>query len=120
MRFFKLRNFERFAIKEGILDDALKDIVAQMESGQINANLGGLVYKQRLARQGEGKSGGYRVILFYRQGERVFFAFGFAKANMANISQKDLTILKEQAKVLMQQPEESLGIMLKNGIIIEI
>ena len=120
MRFFKLRNFERFAIKEGIPDEALKDVVAQMEAGQINANLGSLVYKQRLARQGEGKSGGYRVILFYRQGERVFFAFGFAKASMANISQKDLTILKEQAKVLMQQPEESLGIMLKNGIIIEI
>ena len=120
LRLFKLRNFERFAIKEGIPDEALKDVVAQMEAGQINANLGSLVYKQRLARQGEGKSGGYRVILFYRQGERVFFAFGFAKASMANISQKDLTILKEQAKVLMQQPEESLGIMLKNGIIIEI
>ena len=120
LRFFKLRNFERFAIKEGIADEALKDVVAQMEAGQINANLGGLVYKQRLARPGEGKSGGYRVLLFYRQGERVFFAFGFAKASMANISQKDLTILKEQAKVLMQQPEEALGIMLKNGIIIEI
>lgn len=78
-----------------------------------------MVYKQRLARQGEGKSGGYRVILFYRQDERVFFAFGFAKANMANISQKDLTILKEQAKVLMRQPEEALGIMLENGVIIE-
>ena len=78
-----------------------------------------MVYKQRLARQGEGKSGGYRVILFYRQDERVFFAFGFAKANMANIRQKDLTILKEQAKVLMRQPEEALGIMLENGVIIE-
>lgn len=49
----------------------------------------------------------------------MFFAFGFAKANMANISQKDLTILKEQAKVLMRQPEEALGIMLENGVIIE-
>ena len=41
LRFFKLRNFERFAIKEGIADEALKDVVAQMEAGQINANLGG-------------------------------------------------------------------------------
>jgi hypothetical protein len=37
LRFFKLRNFERFAIKEGIPDEALKEVVAQMEAGQINA-----------------------------------------------------------------------------------
>lgn len=119
MRFFKLRAFERFAAKEGITDESLKAVAAQMEAGQITANLGGFVYKQRLARPGGGKSGGYRVILYYHQGERVFFAFGFAKSTMANIRSNDLAIFKAQADVLMHSPDDKLRTLLKNGILME-
>lgn len=57
MRFFKKPWFQRFAEKEGITDAALKSLVKEMEEGRINADLGGFVYKQRLAREGGGKSG---------------------------------------------------------------
>ena len=72
MRFFKKPWFQRFAEKEGITDAALKSLVKGMEEGRINADLGGFVYKQRLAREGGGKSRGYRALLFYRKGDRVF------------------------------------------------
>jgi hypothetical protein len=53
--------------------------------------LGGEVYKARAARRpGEGKSGGYRVVVFFRSEERTFFVYGFAKSGKANIDQGEL------------------------------
>ena len=66
MRIFKNTWFTRFAKKEGIKDTELYETVSQLEAGQADADLGGGVYKVRVARQGEGKSGGYRVIVFLR------------------------------------------------------
>ena len=63
--------FARFADKEGITDGELKEAVNLLEARQ-SIDLGGGVYKMRLARPGEGKSGGYRVIVFFRSEERVF------------------------------------------------
>jgi hypothetical protein len=56
--------FSRFADKEGITDNELLEIIEQIEGDQADAILGGDVYKVRVARQGEGKSGGYRVIVY--------------------------------------------------------
>jgi len=70
VRIFKYARFSRFAGKEGINDDELLNIVEQLEAGQPDADLGGGVFKIRIARPGEGKSGGYRVIVFFKSGER--------------------------------------------------
>lgn len=67
------------------------------ESGLIDADLGGGVIKQRVARPGKGKSGGYRTLILFRQGDRAIFAFGFAKSAQANISKADLALLKDAA-----------------------
>ena len=112
MRFFKKPWFQRFAEKEGITDAALKSLVKGMEEG-------GFVYKQRLAREGGGKSGGYRALLFYRKGDRVFFAFGFAKSDQANISRRDLVILKAEAQLLMECAEVDLNKMVRDGMLVE-
>jgi len=64
VRIFKNMWFDRFAEKERITDGELRDIVSLLEVDQADANLGGGVYKVRLARPGEGKSGGYRIIVF--------------------------------------------------------
>ena len=49
-RVFKTRWFERFARKEKIRDPVLVDAVARAEGGQVDADLGGGVIKQRIAR----------------------------------------------------------------------
>jgi hypothetical protein len=59
MRVFKTKPFARFAGHEGIDDDVLCDAVQRAENGLIDANLGGGVIKQRLAREGQGKSSGF-------------------------------------------------------------
>ena len=78
VRIFKSRWFQRFARKEGIPDAVICDAVARAEKGQIDADLGGEVIKQRIARPGQGKSKGYRVVVFFRRGVRSSFVYGFS------------------------------------------
>jgi hypothetical protein len=120
VRVFKNTWFARFAGKEGITDGELREAVNQLESGRADANLGGGVYKVRVARPDEGKSGGYRVIVFFRSKERTFYAYGFAKSDRSNISQKELKKLKKQAKSLMSMSEDRIVTALKEGVLIEI
>jgi hypothetical protein len=116
VRVFKNTWFARFAAKEGIADSELKAIVNDvLEAGQAEASLGGGVYKVRLARPGEGKSGGYRIIVFFRSGERTFYVYGFAKSAKANISEKDLKRFKEMTKENMGMTDEQLKNRIKAG-----
>jgi hypothetical protein len=93
--------FARFARKEKISDRALCDAVTRAEKGLIDADLGGGLIKQRVARPGAGKSGGYRTLVLYRSGERAVFAFGFAKSGMDNIDEKDEARLKALAELTL-------------------
>ena len=85
MRIFKNRPFARFARKAGLSDAALRAAVRDAERGLVDADLGGGVIKQRIARPGGGKSGGFRTIVLFRAGARAFFVHGFAKNDQASI-----------------------------------
>jgi len=82
--------------------------------------LGGDVYKIRVARDGGGKSGGYRVILFFRSGERAFYHYAYLKAARANISRKELRVFKELAKRYVSMTDEELANAVKARKFIEI
>ena len=73
MRVFKSKHFARFAAQEGIQDEVLCDAVKRADGGLVDADLGGGVIKQRLAREGRGRSGGYRSIILFRTANRAFF-----------------------------------------------
>ena len=120
MRIFKNTWFARYAGKEGISDIELKEAVSKLEAGQVDANLGGNVYKVRVARPGEGKSGGYRVIVLFRREERTFYVYGFAKSRKANVSEKELRNLKRAAKKYFSLTSDQLGERIKQGQLIEL
>jgi hypothetical protein len=120
VRVFKYTRFSRFASKEGITDHELLEVVDQLEAEQADANLGGDVYKVRIARQGEGKSGGYRVIVYFRNEYRTFFSYGFSKNDKGNISKKELKRFKEDAKSRHSYTDEQIRKKKKNGTLIEI
>ena len=120
MRIFKNTWFTRFADKEGITDGELREMVNQLEAGQVDADLGGGVYKVRVARPGEGKSGGYRVIVFFRSEERTFYEYGFAKSDRANISRKELKLLKETAKKYLSMTTDQLRERIEQGKFVEL
>jgi hypothetical protein len=98
MRAFKTKWFARFARQERITDSSLREAIARAERGLIDADLGGGLIKQRVARQGQGRSGGYRVIVAYRIKGRAVFLFGFAKNEKENISQDELEFFRELAE----------------------
>ena len=85
MRVFKTRWFARFARRERISDPNLCEAVWRAEGGLVDADLGGGVIKQRVARTGQGRSGAYRVLLAYRANARSVFLYGFAKSQRENV-----------------------------------
>ena len=119
-RVFKTRWFERFARKEKIPDAILVDAVARAEKGQVDADLGGGVIKQRIARPGRGKSGGYGTIIFFRRGERAVFSYRFAKSDRANIDDDEEKQFKEAARHVLQLTEKQIEALVKNGDFVEV
>lgn len=79
MRVFMTRVFARFAGKEGLDERRLGEAIARAESCSVDADLGGGLIKQRIARPGRGRSGGYRTVIAFRTAERSVFLYGFAK-----------------------------------------
>jgi hypothetical protein len=120
VRIFKYPKFNRFASKEGIADDELREIVDLLEAGQADVDLGAGVFKVRIARPGEGKSGGYRVVVFFRSNERTIFVYGFPKSKRANISRKELKAFKKIAKIQLALTDDEINAWLKRGTLIEI
>lgn len=91
------RWFGRWARKEGIPDRTLCGAVGEMERGLIDANLGGGLYKKRIAAPGRGKRGSHRTLLAFRSGDKAVFVFGFAKNEKAGIDEGEKQALKELA-----------------------
>ena len=120
MRIFANRWFARFADKQDIGDDDLREAVSRAERGLIDADLGGGVIKQRIARKGQGKSGGFRSVILFRQGERAFFVYAFAKSDRDNIDQSDLSTYKTAAAVYLNYTDDELALFLKQGTLMEI
>ncbi len=120
MRTFKTKVFARFARREGIGDRALCEAVERIAKGSIDADLGGGVFKQRVARPGQGRSGGVRAILVLRRGERAFFLHGFAKSDRENLRRTELRAVRELADEMLRLGDADLNAMLANGTIREV
>lgn len=120
MRIFKNKWFVKFAKREGILDSQLLMAVEEAESGRIDANYGGGVIKQRIARAGGGKSGGYRSIIFYLKGEKAFFVYGFSKKDQDNIDRDEEIYFKKLAKVTLKMTDDEISAVLLEGTFVEI
>ena len=120
MRIFKTKGFHQWADKEGVADEALRTAVEEMVRGQVDANLGGHVYKKRVALPGRGKSGGARTLLAFKQDDDAFFMYGFAKNQRANITDKELKALRLLAKQCLGYSEKGLEKAVRVGELIEV
>jgi hypothetical protein len=98
----------------------LLDAVARAEKGQVDADLGGGVIKQRIARSGKGKSGGYRTIIFFQRGERAVFVYGFAKSDRANIGADEEKEFKEAARHVLRLTEKQIAEVVGAGDFVEV
>jgi hypothetical protein len=115
VRIFKNAWFDRFARKQKIQEAALREAIQRAEQGLIDADLGGGVIKQRVARPGQGRSGGYRTLILYRQTHRAFFVYGFAKSEQASISDEEAATFKAAARHVLDLTDEQLAALIQNG-----
>ena len=119
-RIYANRWFAKFAAKEQISDATLADAVHRAESGLIDADLGSGLIKQRIARQGGGKSGGYRSILIFRSGERAIFVFAFAKSAKANLSAAELKVYRKAASIMLELGDGEIETEVEAGRLVEV
>jgi hypothetical protein len=120
MRIFKTKGLARFARHEGIEDASLRAAIERAEQGLIDADLGGGLIKQRVARPGRGRSGGYRMIVGYRVKDRAVFLFGFAKNQQDNIADDELLSLRELAEEWLTADSARLKKDLEIGNLLEV
>ena len=120
MKAFKTRTFQRWAGKAGVTDAALLDAVAQMERGLIDADLGGNLYKQRVALPGRGKSGSTRTIIATRFAGVLFFLYGFEKNDRDNITAKELALYQRFARELLDLNESQIATALAGQVLTEV
>ena len=120
MKIYKNAWFIRFARTQNISADALREAVRRAENGQIDADLGGWLIKQRVARMGQGKSRGYRTIILYRAGERAFFVYGFSKSERENIREDEEAQFKKMARYVLGLSDQQLSGLIAGGKLEEI
>jgi hypothetical protein len=120
MRILKHRVFHKWARSEKLTDSSLKDAIREIEKGLFEANLGGGLYKKRVARKGQGKRGGYRTIIAFKQDSRVVFMYGFAKSDCDNMSDKEEIVYKKLAKYYLEISDSYVNVLIKNGELFEV
>lgn len=108
MRIFTRKPFARFQRRERIADAALTDAVRAIAEGRIDADLGGGLIKQRIARRGQGRRGGYRVVIAYRHSDRAVFLYGFAKSDRDNMDDDELEEFRRQGRIWLSLNDQRL------------
>ena len=115
LRVFKNAWLGRFARKEKISAEVLWEAVDRAEKGLVDADFGGGVIKQRIARPGESKSKGYRSIVLYRKGDKAIFVYGFPKSDLGNIRDDEQEQFKKAAKSIFALSDEQIRQLIDNG-----
>lgn len=120
MRIFKTKEFARFARREGIDDERLHEAAARASRGLIDADLGGGLIKQRVARPGQGRSGGYRSLVAFSSETRTVFVHGFAKNQRDNIGPDELDFWRRVASAFLVMSDIQLGELIEARDITEV
>jgi len=120
MALYKVKVFDRFARRHRIADADLAAAAAQLLRGSASADLGGGLYKLRIARAGGGKAGGYRTLVTHVTSEHCFFVHGFEKSAKANINASEERALKLMARSLGALGQDKVERALAAGELVEI
>lgn len=91
-----------------------------MREGLVDADLGALLYKKRIARIGGGKRGGFRTVLAARFGCRYVFLHGFGKNEKANITPDERRALQIAGRAFLDASLNDLAVALRAGVLMEV
>ena len=117
---YKTRHFARWQRKSSLTDADLAKAVSEIERGLVDADLGGGVFKKRIALPGRGKSGSTRTLVATSRTGRWFFIFGFEKNERSNIGPKELEGLQAIAADLLKLSMPEVELLVRNGLLSEV
>lgn len=120
MKIYKNRTFDRWARKSGLNNLSLCNAVNEMAAGLYDADLGGGLFKKRIAKPGKGKSGGFRTLIATNNEDRWFFIFGFSKNERSNIDKDEEEALKMLSKQLLAYTPDELEQAKNSNALIEV
>ncbi len=113
LNIYKTRVFDRWANEEGLINASLCDAVKEIIDGLYEADLGGGLFKKRIAKQGKGKRGGFRTLLATNRDSKWFFLYGFPKSERSNINKLEKEALKKLANEYLSYSDELLNKAIK-------
>ena len=119
MQVYETKKFKKWAAKNKIAGEKLLNVVSEIDSGLGIVNLGGDLYKARIAKN-KGKSGGYRTIIIYKKGFRSLFIHGYGKNDKPDISDAEKLFYKNYARDFLNYTKEGIEKMLKEGEIFDL
>jgi hypothetical protein len=122
VRVFVGKAFRKWAGSESISDEDLCTAAKEAFDGNVEGDLGGYLFKKRVARTGGGKSGGFRTIIGFRKkkSDRIFFLYGFSKSSRSNITRPEQAALSINAKALIETNDEKINALKEKGTILEL
>ena len=122
MRVFVGKAFRKWAGSESISDEDLCAAAKEAFDGNVEGNLGGYLFKKRVARKGGGQSGGFRTIIGFRKkkSDRIFFLYGFPKSSRSNITRPEQAALSINDKALIEANDEKINALKEKGTIVEL
>jgi hypothetical protein len=120
MKIHKVPQFNRWARKNDLGDADLCDAAREMAEGLYEADLGGGLFKKRIARSGQGKRGGFRTMIASNRKDRWVFLYGFAKNERSNIDRDEEKALKKLAVDLLSATMATIETMRRNNELTEV
>ena len=116
LRVFAFKDVARFARKFQISAEGIWDTVRS----QPDADLGGGLYKYRIARPGEGSRGGGRVLIALKIGSRAILMFAWEKKDMENIKPNEVKAFRGVARLYLGYSDAQMDSLVKDRVLVEI
>jgi len=112
---FKTKWFDKWTKRNNVSDGELLKTLENITNNLGTADLGNGLYKTRMPRLGQGKSGGFRTIVVFKESEIAIFVFGFSKNEKENLDKDELKYFKKLAKDLLKLNHQEIAEMKKEG-----
>jgi len=120
MQKLKTKWFNKWAKKQKLTDDKLLVSIEDMENNLSTSNLGGGLFKIRVASEGSGKSSSFRTIVVYRKEDRVVMVYGFMKQEQENLSTNELKSFKTLAKDILSLSTDEIEQAVEKSVFVKI